>query len=218
MKHTKLPPIKIFVGVFEHGNGCSPSADQLVVDRKRSGFYKKQYRCELRSVYIHLTSSTPVSTCDLRAMLSKLLPSRVLWSAKDLWNVRVTARRYRHHLYSQEAFDSEVVPNLTVIRKPSSNADLDNNTDDVLDPALQMSQDLFYETLRESVSHEYNRFLVQKFLVKLSAADPGFKYKVFRSNDGAPTGYVYQTTYMRRSLEQFGNFLSLDMMKRRQNE
>ena len=52
---------------------------------------------------------------------------------------------------------------------------------------------------------------------KLQAADPGFKYRIFRSNDDSPTGYVYQTSKMRLDFQKFGNFLSFDMMKRQQN-
>ena len=79
-------------------------------------------------------------------MLRKLLPSQVAWTSKDLWNVCVTARRYCDLLYSQEIFDSQVVPSLSVVHHAKDN--LDNQTDDIIDPALQLSRDLFLETLK----------------------------------------------------------------------
>ena len=39
-------------------------------------------------------------------------------------------------IYSQEIFDSQVVPNLSVVHHAKDN--LDNQTDDILDPALQL--------------------------------------------------------------------------------
>ena len=151
-------------------------------------------------------------------MLCRLLPKRVAWTSKDLWNVRLLAKRYRNSILCQDAFNKDVVPEIPRILATHGQNALDNNVDDILDPSLCYSQELFEETLRETLDNGHARFLVGLFFKKLRAADPGFKYEVFYAEDGAATGYVYQTSDMRRNFEKYGNFISLDMMKRQQND
>ena len=72
--------------------------------------------------------------------------------------------------------------------------------------------------LKESINNDYAQFHVFRFLNKLKEVDSGFKFHVYKADDNSATGYVYQTSDMRRIFECYGNFLSLDMMKRKQND
>ena len=209
--------IRITNAKYKHTNGCIPSADSLVASQKKSGYYTRLNKMELRSIYYHLTSGLPVSTSQLRMTLSKILPSRARLTSKDIWNIRVSAKRFRNSIHSQESFDKDIVPIIESISKSYNHNSLDNQLTDLVDQSVLESKKLFEETLRESIDHHYSRFMVGRFMAKLKSVDPSFKYKVFRSSDGSPTGYVYQTSQMRSDFELYGNFISIDMMMRQMN-
>lgn len=211
------PPIRITSACYEHTNGCLPSSDQLVSLRKKSGYYTRTNSSELRSVYIHLCSGTPISASQIRDLLSRIVPRRVPWSSQDVWNIRMSARRFRNSVRTQASFDRDVIPALHAISTQHHHDALDNQNDDIVDKAVNESQKLFEATLKESLDHSYSRFMVGTYMQKLKSCDPGFKYKVFYANDDDMTGYVYQTSDMRRNFELYGNFISVDMMKRQQN-
>ena len=65
VKHKKAMPVFVTGGCFTHTNGCIPCADQLIVMKKRSGEYTRQFRDQLRLVYMHLNSSVPMPSKDL---------------------------------------------------------------------------------------------------------------------------------------------------------
>jgi hypothetical protein len=54
-------------------------------------------------------------------------------------------------------------------------------------------------------------------LKKMHEKDPAFTYRVIRDDNGCPTGVVWQTPQMRSNFERYGNFISIDAMKRQQN-
>ena len=209
--------VKITKAKYNHTNGCTPSPDSLVTVRKKSGYYMRLNKNELRSLYYHLTSSNPVSSKQLRDALERILPSRANVSSQMLWNVRVSARKFRQSLELQEEFESNVIPAFHDIVSKKQISSLDNMIDDVFDPSLIEAQRLFEETLKENIDHSYSRFMIGTYMAKLKSVDPNFKYRVYRSNDGSPTGYVYQTSQMRKDFELYGNFVSVDMMMRQMN-
>ena len=61
--------------------------------------------------------------------------------------------RFQNSLSSQTLFDQNVVPNIDKIVTTHSPDSLDNQVDDILDPALSISQKLFKETLKHSIDH-----------------------------------------------------------------
>ena len=171
VKHKKAMPVFVTGGYFSHTNGCLPCADQLIVMKKRCGEYTRQFRDQLRLVYMHLNSSVPMPSKDLRESLSSLMPKRAIWTSKDLWNVRLSAKRYKNSLASQESFNKDVLPSIGSIFANHRSDALDNNVDDMLDPALRISHELFQQTLRETVYNKHARFMVGVFLKKLKDAN-----------------------------------------------
>ena len=87
--------------------------------------------------------------------------------------------RFQNSLTSQSQFDQHIIPNINKIVATHSPNSLDNQVDDILDPALNISPELFKETLKHSIDHHYSRFMVGMFMKKLQSADPGFQYRVF---------------------------------------
>ena len=109
----------------------------------------------------------PVSAKQIREVLHRIVPKRVSWSSRDIWNIRLSAMKYRKSLSSQNDFDTNAVPNMdSIIANPMPDS-LDNHVDDILDPALKISDNLFRETLKHSIDHEYSRFMVGTFMKKL---------------------------------------------------
>ena len=102
----------------------------------------------------------PVLAKEIRKILQRLIPKRVSWSSRDIWNIRLSAMRYRNSLSSQSQFDLDVVPNIDKIVANHSPDSLDNQVDDILDPAIEISPQLFKETLKHSIDHHYSRFMV----------------------------------------------------------
>ena len=133
---------------------------------------------------MHLNCTTPMNSTDLRNTLAQLMPKRAVWSAKDLWNVRLLAKRFKNLLLCQELFNNKVLPAISSIFTPHPSDALDEVVDDVLDPALQFSHELHHETLEETVDNEHSRFMVGLFLHKLKQSDGGFMYEVFYADDG----------------------------------
>ena len=78
VKHRKITPVYVTGGVFYHTNGLLPSADQLVVMKKRSGQYNHQFQEQLQILYLYLNSCVPLPAKELRSMLCMLIPKRVL--------------------------------------------------------------------------------------------------------------------------------------------
>ena len=70
-----------------------------------------------------------------------------------------------------------MLPAILSIFSIHRSAVLENQLDDVLDPALQISQQLFRETLQKTIENKHTRFMVGLFLKKLKMADCRFKYK-----------------------------------------
>ena len=103
------------------------------------------------------------------------MPKRAIWTSKDLWNVCVSAKRYNHSLASQKFSDKDVLPSISTIFANHRSDALDNYVDDMLDPALRISHNLFQQTLRETVDNNHAQFMVGVFLKKLKNADQGFK-------------------------------------------
>ena len=136
MKHKKVIPFFVTGGCFTRTNSCIPSANQLMVMKKRSGQYTQEFRDQLRVVYLHLNSLIPMTSADLRKTLQSLMPKRCIWSPKDLWNVRLSARRFKKSVACQDAFNKNVLPSLTSILTEHGKDALDNNVDDVLEPSL----------------------------------------------------------------------------------
>ena len=85
----------------------------------------------------------PVSASNIRKTLHRIAPKRVSWSARDIWNIRISAMRYCNSLSSKATFDQEVIPEIDNIFATHSPDSLDNQVDDILYPALRVSQDLF---------------------------------------------------------------------------
>ena len=85
----------------------------------------------------------PVPANEIRKALNQVVPKRVSWSSRDIWNIRLSAMKYRNYLSSQTQFDENVVPDLdSIIANPSPDS-LDNQVDDIVDPALSVSEQLF---------------------------------------------------------------------------
>ena len=90
---------------------------------------------------------------------------------------------------------------------------LDDGVDNIVDQASKHIHSIIWSVLNSSIS--VWTFLT--LLEKMSVADPGFTHRVCYDIDGAPTGAVWMTLQMRSHYEPFGNFISIDAMKRQLN-
>ena len=89
-----------------------------------------------------------MNSTDLSKTLAQLMPKRAVWSAKDLWNVCLSAKRFKNSLLCQELFNNKVLPAISSIFTPHHSDALDEVVNDVLDPALRFSHELYHETLK----------------------------------------------------------------------
>jgi hypothetical protein len=90
---------------------------------------------------------------------------------------------------------------------------LDNEDSDIVDNASRHVHSILRSTLNSSIKG----WKLLNMLKKMNETDPGFTYRVIRDDNGAPTGVVWMTPHMRANFELYGNFVSIDAMKRQQN-
>jgi len=75
------------------------------------------------------------------------------------------------------------------------------------------------ELLRDAFSHSEEGWVLLRYLKKLKQNDPAFDYRVAEDSDtGAPVAVVWQTGSMRAHLENFGDVLFLDTMKKKRTQ
>jgi hypothetical protein len=206
-KVDKSGRVRVTYSKFAHSSTCTPSANQLVVCRRASGDYSKLSQAMVASILSVLKNDPGVSTRALRAMLAPAFPKRKHISALEIFNMKVRVKLMHEETEKNGAASKYKVSMENIFMG------LDDDEDGVIDVASQHVHDILRAVLRSTDSG----WKVIAMLEKLHAADPGFTYRISRDPNGFPQGFVWMTSQMRASYELFGNFISIDAMKRQQN-
>ena len=206
-KPDKAGRVRVTFTNYSHTSSCIPSANQLVVCRKASGDYSNLSEIMVNSIIAVMEHDPGVSTRALRAMLLPAFPKRKAISSLEIYNVRVRVR----------AMIEEKVNNGSLQLHKDSLCNLfkglDDDDSDVIDNASRQVQAM----LRSVLASTTEGWKLKSLLEKMHAADSGFTYRVSYDKEGGPTGFVWMTPHMRSAFELYGNFISIDAMKRQQN-
>lgn len=198
--------VKITSVNFDHCANCAPGSDSQILARKHSGFYARSKICpEKLSHIVELlqTGSMLKEPKDLRHILQKYLPNHVTLSSMDLHNFRIRAKI----LYLKGTYKS--------ITSEEANCMFDGLDDkERLDGEL--TRKVASELLREAWSDSGNVWVLESYLEKLRATGR-FYYHIGRDDKNRPTGVFWATAEMLQDFVHFGDFVSLDAMKRRYN-
>ena len=203
--------IKITRVCFRHDNGCLPSPEQLAVEKRKAGSLNVSvHEARIKSIMATLNTNVSVSTSLLREMMKPLYPPGTSLDAKLIFNFRLKIKRMI------AAAPGDVMA-VTVTEDDETDllAPYDENaeTPSFLTEALQQYQELLAQALHDQ--NDVTR--IKKFLQSMSAADSTFTYRESWSDDGTPTGFVWQTGVMRRDFELFGDVLFVDCLGRHLN-
>ena len=134
-------------------------------------------------------------------------PHRKAISALEIFNMKVRIALLREEMTTNGALVKTKL-SLSHLFKG-----LDNEDGDLIDSASKH----VHEMVRSVLSSTVEGWKLLAMLKKMHEKDPTFTYRVIRDNNGCPTGVVWQTPQMRANYERFGNFISIDAMKRQQN-
>jgi hypothetical protein len=139
----------------------------------------------------------------MRLEIQQLVPSGLAVDAIMLYNIKL-----KHRRMMADGFNFATATNVSFDPEALSN----DNTD-----MLDLGSNHAAELLKEAMSKGSDGANVEKFLRSLKTMDPRFDYRIAKDNFGATCGYCWQTPVMRANLEQYGDILFLDAMKRQQN-
>ena len=200
--------VKITSVSYRHTNGCIPTANELVVTRKHNGAYIQMISQEKLFEVIQLMDAPgKLHPATLRELLKPCFPKLAPITAKDLYNIRLKAKRLAPRLKSsgqlQLATDSY---NFTL-------KGIDDDDAIAVDQASRNASEMLALSLQESSSG----WQLAHYLRKLREADSTFTFRIAYDPKGAPTGVVWMTATMRAAFELFGEVLFLDAMKRKLN-
>jgi hypothetical protein len=193
--------IKVTAVNFNHSNGCYPNAPQLLLVNKMTGLYTRNV--DWTRVFKLLSHGIHVPAPLLRKEIQLLVPSGVAVDAIMLYNIRM-----KHKRMTEDGFDFTTATN--VCFDPDS---LSNSDSDMIDLGTKHAAEL----LKESLGEGSDGANAEKFLMSLKKEDSRFDYRIAKDKFGATCGYCWQTPTMRADLEQYGDVLFLDAMKRQQN-
>jgi hypothetical protein len=194
-------PIKVTAVNFNHSNGCTPSAPQLLLVNKMSGLYTRNV--DWTRLFRMLDYQTSMTPAFMRLEIQQLVPCGVSVDSAMLYNVKM-----KHKRMTSEGFKFATAANVTFDHEALSNVDTD---------MIDLGSKHAAELLKEAMNEGNDGAQVEKFLRSLKTMDQRFDYRIAKDNLGATCGYCWQTPVMRADLEQYGDVLFLDAMKRQQN-
>ena len=193
---------------YQHTN-CDPSPNQLVVAKRASGKYSELTTTMINSLLTVMEHDPGISTRALRAILRPAYPSRKHVSAQEIFNMKIRLRLMNDKKReSGEESLGKYKASLAQLFKG-----LDNEDSNVIDNASKH----VHSILRSVLNSSEEGWKLLAMLEKMHSADPGFTFRVCKDPNGCPTGVIWMTPQMRSAFELFGNFVSIDAMKRQQN-
>jgi hypothetical protein len=193
--------IKVTAVNFNHSSGCYPSAPQLLLVNKMTGLYTRNV--DWTRVFSMLSHGIPVPAPLLRKEIQLLVPRGVAVDSSMLYNVKMKYKRM-----VSDGFDFATANKISFDPEALSNSDTD---------MIDLGSKHAAELLKEALCEGSDGANAEKYLSSLRTKDSRFDYRIAKDQFGATCGYCWQTPVMRADLEQYGDILFLDAMKRQQN-
>ena len=164
--------IKLTKGsVYKHDNGCSPSHEQLSVEKRKAGTYTAAiHESAIKSIVAVMATGSRIHVSMLREMMKPLHPPGTSLDAKLVFNFRLKIKRMlqkgivdlAHHTIS--ATEEEMLV---------ATDDLDNQqSPEFLTEAFTQ----FKELLKEALMDRNDVHQLKTHLKSLAEADPAFDY------------------------------------------
>jgi hypothetical protein len=182
---------------YEHSNGCTPCAAQLVALNHSGGVYqKKLFKHDKLSTLLDIERSGGWSTRNYREFLrSYIYPELACITSAMIANIRIKVKRL-----------VDLIDNGSATITAEHAADVFAK-DDSIKSKLSLDEEADFisrstnarEILREVLTlNSTDGQAVINYLQKLAIADPGFTYRVARDTENNPTGFIWMTGAMRR--------------------
>jgi hypothetical protein len=161
--------IKVTAVNFNHSNGCTPSAPQLLLVNKMSGLYTRNV--DWTRLFHLLSYQKSITPAFMRLEIQQLLPCGVAVDSDMLYNVKL-----KHKRMMADGFNFATATNVSF--DPEA---LSNNDTDMLDLGSKHAAEL----LKEAMSEGNDGAQVEKFLRSLKTMDPRFDYRIAKDKFGA---------------------------------
>jgi hypothetical protein len=203
---NNLCQVKITSCNLQHCEACEPGVDSQVLARMHSGFYCRNHINpeRLTTIVDEINTGGYKDPWQLRAVLLKYLPANVTLSSNDLHNFRVRAKI----LYLKGGYQT--------ISQDDANR-MFNGLDDKERLDGELTRKVASALLREAWSDSGAAWMLETYFKKLEEHGK-FYYHIGRDARGRPTGVWWATEEMLQDFVRYGDFISLDSMKRQYND
>ena len=214
-------PVQIASCNCEHGGLCRPSRQNRAMTASRAGKYiEKMPDVALFSLCNYLESRGKLPSSLIKSIMEPVWPTASKNISKhDVFNIRVKIMRLMptFRKTNQDYEEFKRVANANDMLKGIENT---SSLDD--DEAYELAQSLWLEMAASANDREDAIFSFIEYLELIKSRAKGFVYELARDTSDDPNrkkllGVIWQTATMRRNFELFGEYISLDMMKRALN-
>ena len=214
-------PVQIASCNCDHSGLCNPGRQNRTMVASRAGKYiEKIPNQALYTLCNYLEGQGKLSSSLIKSVMEPVWPTASKNITKhDVFNIRVKVMRlmpmFRKTNKDYEEFKR--VANANDMLKGIENI---SSIDD--DEAYELAQILWLETAASTNDSEDQIFSFVEYLETIKERCKGFVYELARGAGDDPKrkkllGVIWQTATMRRNFELFGDYISLDMMKRALN-
>ena len=219
-----------------HTGGCTPSAQQHIMQKSRSGRYisdisKHALFILCNAHYDGRTVDTVVScynwfdicfwTCyitilktkTIKNVVGRQLPANKRLTSQDVYNIKMKVEGLIPHMndcYDYKAFQE-------VMNKHGSGSNHHHADNQIVssDVTCQMSTSVWKEIMNNFSQNDSDTLVTfADYMETLKAKDKDFCYQILADSDGEITGCLWMTSTMRNNFELFGSYISVDAMKR----
>jgi hypothetical protein len=201
-----------------HGGDCTPSVENKIATAQRAGSFIKSIPDQaLYNLCNMLDHNGFLKPSTIRDVMGPVWPSRKVMTKHDLFNINVKVMRLLPILkVSDGRFDE--FQKLANANQMFAALDHDVSLDD--DEAYAMSHAVLLEVKSAIGGNGPDAvFKFVDYLELIAERAKGFTFKLASDTSSSSakrklTGVVWMTATMRRHFELFGDYISLDMMKR----
>ena len=215
IRYKKLPKengkIIITHVSLSHTNRCMPSSNQLVRQKTIAGDFTKNVHPVLQILANQLSVGEKPHYGYIRTLLKQVLPARKEVTRRDIWNTRIRAKMFLKQALKAGKPISEF--RLTQEQLPELMKPIENETEDIMDSAVDAVDELFLESMNDD---ECNMKLLG-IIEQLGKQNSGFTYALCHNEDHVIMGFVWMTAVMRSNFERFSQFICIDSRKSKTN-
>ena len=200
---------------YDHGGGCRPSTQNLVMAQERCGQYFKSITSSKMFTLCSMMENGKLSSSSVKRVIRPIWPKKKKIKAQDVFNIKKKVLKMLPTLRANPDYEQfcAVVNDSMLLDGIDNDGDIDDDQAHLL-----ARDDMWLEVLQSGADDDDSIINLVEYLDLISANAKGFVYEMAVDNEGKVNGVMWQTATMRDNFEKFGGYVSLDTMKRAINK